>query len=123
MRRFSALLILIAFVFSTGGHWYVLQGVAWTKMVSEFSEHAPLARAIKMAVSGQYPCKMCKVIAEKKQQEEQSQYKLPTIKKDFVSLQPAPLAQPVFTNLAYAVVQMHFTARGSRPSVPPPRAA
>jgi hypothetical protein len=123
MRRLSAFLILIAFVFSTGGHWYVLQGVAWTKMVGEFSEHAPLVRAIKMAVSGQYPCKMCKVIAEKKQQEEQSQYKLPTIKKDFVSLQPASLLQPVIGPLTYAVVQMHFGAGQSRPSIPPPRAA
>jgi hypothetical protein len=123
MRRLSALLILIAFVFSTGGHWYVLQGVAWTKMVSEFSEYTPLVQAVKMAVSGQYPCKMCKVIAEKKQQEEQSQYKLPTIKKDFVSLQPAPLTQPAFTHLVYPVVQMHFAACGGQPITPPPRAA
>jgi hypothetical protein len=122
MRRLAALLILIAFVFSTGGHWYVLQGVAWTKMVSEFSEYTPLAQAVKMALSGQYPCKMCKAIAEKKQQEEQSQYKLPTIKKDFVSLQPAPLTQLVFTHLAYAVVQMHFAACGCPPTTPPPRA-
>lgn len=69
MRRLTLLVVLVAFVFSCGGQWYVLQGIAWANMIRDYSVSVPFAQAVKMTLSGQYPCAICKVIAEKKNQE------------------------------------------------------
>ena len=67
MRRLTHLVVLVAFIFSCGGQWVVLQGLAWANMVREYSEVVPLQQAVKMTLSGEYPCPLCKAIAEKKQ--------------------------------------------------------
>jgi hypothetical protein len=46
----------------------ILQGVAWGGMIAEFSHHTSIFNAVKMAVSGEYPCQMCRQIAEAKKQ-------------------------------------------------------
>jgi hypothetical protein len=121
-RRISALALLTAFVLSCGGHWYVLQGIAWVNMVQEFSEHVPLIAAVKMTVSGQYPCKMCKAIAEKKQQEEKEQTKLPQVKKDFLEPLELVLAEPGSAPWIHPVPTFHLAPRWGTPPTPPPRA-
>ena len=67
MRRLTLVVVLVAFVFSCGGQWPVLQCIAWVNMIREYSEMVPLAEAVQMTLSGQYPCALCKAIAEKKQ--------------------------------------------------------
>src|SRR5258708_38424652 len=69
MRRLTLFVVLVAFTFSCGGQWPVLQGVAWANMIREYSEMVPLTQAVEMTFSGQYPCELCKMIAEKKQSE------------------------------------------------------
>ena len=69
MRRFTLFVVLVAFTFSCGGQWPVLQCVAWANMIREYSEMVPLPQAVEMTFSGQYPCELCKAIAEKKQEE------------------------------------------------------
>ena len=44
----------------------MLQGIAWVNMVREYSEVVPLTEAVSMTFSGQYPCELCKIVAEKK---------------------------------------------------------
>jgi hypothetical protein len=67
MRRVTLLVVLVAFVFSCGGQWPVLQAVAWANMIREYSEMVPVTQAIAMTFSGQYPCELCKIVAEKRE--------------------------------------------------------
>ena len=53
-----------------GGHWLVLQSVAWTRMLGEFSKQDSLPAAISKAFDGQHPCPMCLKIRAGRQQEE-----------------------------------------------------
>ena len=69
MRHVTLLVVLVAFIFSCGGQWAVLQGVAWANMIREYSTVVPVSQAIAMTFSGQYPCEICKIVAEKKESE------------------------------------------------------
>jgi hypothetical protein len=67
MRRLTFLVVLVAFTFSCGGQWPVLQCVAWANMIREYSQMVPVTQAVAMTFSGEYPCEICKLIAEKKE--------------------------------------------------------
>ncbi|MFZ4116176.1 MAG: hypothetical protein ACOYK6_05570 [Chthoniobacterales bacterium] len=55
-----------------GGPLLVLQGVAWTGMVQEYSKTETLTSALQKTFSGKYRCSLCKKIAEEKQKEQKT---------------------------------------------------
>lgn len=63
-----------------GGHWLVLQSVAWTRMLAEFSKQDSLPAAICKTFDGQHPCPMCLKIRAGRQQEEQQSKEAPLTK-------------------------------------------
>ena len=65
-------LICMAFFSLAGGHWLVLQAVAWAQMLRDYSQSAPIAEAIERTFSGNYPCTMCVRITEEQQKEEKA---------------------------------------------------
>lgn len=62
-------LIFLAMFSIAGGHWAVLQTVAWTGMAIEYSRDSSLAAALTKTFSGKAPCKMCKTIEAGKEKE------------------------------------------------------
>ena len=74
MRRLTHLVVLLAFVFSCGGQWAAIQCVAWANMIRDYSQMVPLAQAMKMTFSGDYPCAICKALAEKKNSDQQKAF-------------------------------------------------
>jgi hypothetical protein len=124
MRRCAILLVLVAFIFSSGGEWAMLQCIAWGNMIREYSGMVPLAQAVEMTFSGEYPCALCKVIAEKKQSENS---------KLAVLIKPEKLISTlVFSYLprvAMLAPQIYFEqeiflqTRSDVPPTPPPRVA
>ena len=71
-----------ALVVATGGHWAVLQSVAWFGMFVNFSQTAPVMVALEKTFDGRHPCKLCKVVqagqeSEKKQEMQKLETKLP----------------------------------------------
>ena len=62
-------LIFLAIFSIAGGHWAVLQTVAWTGMVVEYSKNSGLGAAVSKTFSGKAPCKMCRAIEAGKQKE------------------------------------------------------
>jgi len=70
---------LIALFAMLGGHWLVLQSVAWTRMLADFSRQDSLKIAFAKTFDGNHPCKMCLQISEGRQQEEQQQRKNPLL--------------------------------------------
>jgi hypothetical protein len=71
--RFIGRAFVVFAMFSLlGGHWAVLRSVAWTTMIVERSASLPMVEAIQDTFSGKSPCKMCKVIAEKRAHEKEA---------------------------------------------------
>src|ERR1700683_2904296 len=122
MRRLTLCVVFAAFAFSCGGQWYVLQCVAWVNMLHDYSQMVPFPRAVQMTFSGEYPCPICKAIAEKKQGEKEKALVIEKDKKMFLAGE-ASLARPVFPGTAdeYAALRQYLVAWSETPPVPPPR--
>lgn len=123
MRRLTCVIILAAFVFSSGGNWAVLQGLAWANMIREYAQMVPLKEAVRMTLSGEYPCAICKAIAEKKNSEQQ---KVVTLQK-YEKLFPLPVAGLALalkiSPLEYPAFAADAVSRPETPPTPPPRFA
>jgi hypothetical protein len=65
-------LICLALFALTGGHWAVLQAIAWSQMLRDYSRNAPITEAIAKTFSGHSPCGMCTKISEERQKEERT---------------------------------------------------
>jgi hypothetical protein len=123
MRRLTHIIVLAAFVFSCGGQWYVLQCVAWVKMMHDYAQMVPLTEAVSMTFSGQYPCAICKAIAEKKQSENDKICSLEKVEKKFFPPVELALVRPEATPFQYPGYLNSLQARTEPPPTPPPRLA
>jgi hypothetical protein len=123
MRRLTHIIVLAAFVFSCGGEWYVLQGVAWIKMVCDYSQMAPFSQAVCMTFSGNYPCAICKALAQKKQAEQDKLCSLDKVDKKFLPPIAADLPRPNSISLQHAGYLNSLSSRAEAPPTPPPRLA
>jgi hypothetical protein len=121
MRRLTHWVILVAFVFSCGGQWGAFQVIAWGNMIREYSEMVPLAQAVQMTFSGQYPCAICKAIAERKSAEQQKGLTLLKSEKKFPLPVVVALAPPEIADVAYFEHTLVFSSRVESPPTPPPR--
>jgi hypothetical protein len=119
---------LIAILAINGGHWLVLQTLAWGRMMWDFSERDPLGTAIVKTFSGQHPCPLCLKIRQGWHQEQQREQKLPCLRMEKM---PEPFwewqsvaAPPAPTGIRDAppfVPYFHSDFIDSPPT-PPPRA-
>ena len=123
MRRLTHWVILVAFVFSCGGQWGAFQVIAWGNMIREYSEMVPLAQAVQMTFSGQYPCAICKAIAERKSSEQQKEIALLKAEKKFPLPAVVKLAPPEIADVTYLEPAIGFSSRVESPPTPPPRIA
>ena len=121
MRRLTHLIVLVAFVFSYGGQWGVLQCFAWANMIRDYSQMVPLTQAVQMTFSGEYPCPICKAIAEKKSSEQQKALTLEKYEKKFPLPVPIALAIPKVSTFQYGDCLVFFRSRVETPLTPPPR--
>jgi len=124
MRRFALLVVLAAFTFSCGGQWGVLQAIAWVNMVREYSQMVPFTQAVEMTFSGQYPCALCKAIAEKKNSEQQQALALDKHEKKLFS--PSLGVKTRSTTVSpqvFVIREPWFQTRSEAPPAPPPRFA
>jgi hypothetical protein len=123
MRRLTFLIVLVAFVFSCGGQWAAFQVIAWGNMIREYSQMVPLSTAVEMTLSGQYPCAICKAIAERKSAEQQKDVAFAKYDKKYPLPIFVALAPPRFSEIAYPELTFVFCSRVETPPTPPPRAA
>ena len=109
-----------------GGHWVVLQGVAWARMVHEYSSQESLSFAVQKTFSGRHPCSLCKKIALGKQKEKKTSATLEKINKKtegFIEC-VASLPIPFPTKYSYPKERdITYCGPITGPPVPHPRAA
>ena len=121
MTRLSKIITVFALVLTLGGHWALLQSVAWVSMCVRFAQQDSWRVALNKTFDGQHPCALCRAVQQGQQAEqEQPQRSLvqefdlfSSVPEEFVLLESSatPLLPPVAIDLG----------RAEQPPTPPPR--
>lgn len=119
LRALGLPFICLAMFSIAGGHWAVLQSIAWVQMVTEYSQYVSVSKAVEMTLSGEAPCAMCKKIAEAKHKEEKTPATVKADKKAeiFSVAESSLLQKPVARDFTYP--GMPESSRPSRSDAPP----
>lgn len=123
LRKASRLIVVLALIASIGGHWALLQSVAWTRMLIERTRAESFATAIQTTLDGEHPCDLCKRIAEGKQNERQPEKSPLSVKVDLLCERRPIAFAPLFEPMIFPSSPTEGTPRAERPPVPPPRVA
>jgi len=114
-------LAVLSLIFVLGGHWAVLQSVAWVTMLAGYSQAAPLKEALVSTFDGKHPCPICKFVAKGKKSEQKQETQRTLIKLDlFVISSPVALCPPDRFPVHFASPGFSG-ARSEIPPTPPPR--
>ncbi len=70
LRHAGTCAAVIAVLFASGGHWVVLQTVAFGSMVVRYSQDGSLGEALAKTFDGKHPCPLCHAVQRGRQQEE-----------------------------------------------------
>ena len=108
----------------------MLQIVAWSRMLVDYSAQVGLAEGASMTFDGKHPCRMCQALAEsrkrqtdeKKKQPDASPLKL--VSSEFVApgITEAPIPRAVdLPVLGFVPRQNGSSLYGKSPPLPPPR--
>jgi hypothetical protein len=71
-RRFGHGLLILALLCATGGHFAMLQSVAWAAMLASNARTENLSVAIANTFDGRHLCPICRQIAASRQSEKKS---------------------------------------------------
>jgi len=107
-----------------GGHWAVLQSIAWARMVSDFSRNVPVSVAVQKTFSGEFPCAMCRKISDGRKSEQQLPATVSAAKKIevFVARTFDSLPPPAGGDFSYPpCAGLSWPARSDSPASPVPR--
>jgi hypothetical protein len=116
-------LLIVALLAATGGHWALLQTVAWTNMLADNLQTASLSEALTRTFDGKHPCAMCKGISAAKKSEKKAEFPTLGTKLEFVSERPAfVFSAPADFHLLTALPAA-LTSWTEAPPTPPPLAA
>lgn len=66
------LIALLGCLHLCGGHYGVLQGIAWTQMLIRYSAEEGWIEGAKQTFDGEHPCGLCVAISEAKQNDSSS---------------------------------------------------
>lgn len=69
LRIFRIILVVAGCLHLCGGHYGVLQVLAWGKMMVDYSAENGLIEGARRTLDGNHPCEMCLSIAEAKKEE------------------------------------------------------
>ena len=72
LRFLRLLLVLAGCLHLCGGHYGVMQMIAWGNMLVDYSSEKGLVAGVKDTFDGQHPCDLCSSIQAAKQQESKS---------------------------------------------------
>jgi len=124
-QKTGKLLVAMAMCLAVGGHWFLLQAVAWTGMLITYSQETNMVQAISDTFDGEHPCSLCKNIQNGRQNEQKQDTKTELAKKDlkFVKSRASALPEPLFTVHTWPTFSQKAEPAPGEPDVPPPRVA
>lgn len=122
MRKSLHKIVLSWFlIIAVGGHWPLLQSVAWVTMFVEFAQTDSFSLAAKKTFDGKHPCKICVLVKEGKQKEEKQTSLSAKVKLDFFLVAAEPFFFRKLPELETALIPAALRSREILPLLPPPR--
>ena len=85
-QKLQSFILLTCCLLVAVGPFNVLQTVAWGNMLHDYSSGRTFSEAAEMTFSGDYPCEMCRRIAEAKSWEDKKQSPKPFPAEERLSL-------------------------------------
>jgi hypothetical protein len=119
--RFQKVLLSWLLILAIGGHWPLLQSVAWMNMFVRFSQTDDLATAFVKTFDQKNACNLCKLVKKGQEAEQKQTAKISKLKLDpffaekdefLIEARPSPII--LARHLAPANLR-------SRPPSPPPK--
>jgi hypothetical protein len=109
----------LALFLSAGGHWAMLQGVAWATMIRDYSRTGSLTKAVEKTFDGKHLCPLCRKIAAQRTHEEKAPVTVKAEKKAeaFVAVSSEIVPLPVVRSFTYP--PHPFLNAPEHPSAPP----
>ncbi len=108
-------------IVSIGGHWALLQSVAWMGMLVSYSAEENFSAAIEKTFDGKHPCGLCKAVDHGKRSEEKKSFLKAEMKINWMLVEESPLVwSPSWMNEALPPDDPSLLVFAS-PPIPPPR--
>lgn len=126
LRHAGTCAALIAVLFASGGHWVVLQTIAFGSMVVRYSQDNSLSEALAKTFDGKHPCPLCHAVQRGRQQEEKQRPALGLDPQRELALPESvlcPLARPPGEYWLPTLPLPAWHAFAHAPPKPPPRLA
>src|SRR5262245_6822734 len=123
LKRLARFVVVLSLVGVLGGHWALLQSIAWVGMAIDFSHNDPLVTAIEKVFSGHHPCNLCHFVSEGKKSERAPDKVKPVSKLDFISVVEFSLPTPPQHSIELTAFFFRGDSRSDTPPSPPPRSA
>jgi len=121
LLRFSRWLLIAALFLAIGGHWAVLQTVAWATMIVDYSRDGALTEAVQKTFDGRHPCQICTEIQKSRQSEKKQESLLLAKKVELFDQHTAKIVFPSGDSVSQPISDSFSAARSQAPPVPPPR--
>ncbi len=122
LKKFVSILAMLSVFASVGGHWFVLQGVAWAQMTLNFSHQSSFKFAVQKTFDGKHACKLCQNIQKGKSKEKDAsvvEFKIGEPACLPVSLSIAVISE--VSELRFNQNRILFHSQSGSPPTPPPR--
>ena len=121
--RLGQYCLIVAMFSACGGHWMLLQSVAWGGMIVEYARADGITAAVRTVFDGRHPCDLCKEIQKRRGNEQKPDAPVALKKIElFLAIPPLCVVVEPASWLQVAVDSI-AQRRGTEPPVPPPRAA
>jgi hypothetical protein len=108
---------------ASGGHWMLLQSVAWGGMMLEYARADGLAAAVETVFDGRHPCGLCKEIHNQRSSEQKPDAPLNAHKLELFFSQTPLFVVPEPRAWVQVAHDTAASIRAIEPLLPPPRAA
>ena len=124
LKRMACAAMGLALFLTAGGHYALLQTVAWTTMVNDFYRTGSLSMAVEKTFDGRHPCPLCQKITKARSAEEKAPATVKAEKKAevFVASNSSEVPSPICRPFAYGPHPfVSFPEHSDAPPVPVPR--
>ena len=119
----SKCLVVVALVILTGGHWVLLQSLAWVGMTVSYAQSNSFEVALKKTFDGHHPCCLCKFVRNGRASEHKQDLQTLQVKFDFDRIAETAGLFPPRPVRHFILRAERANARAAVPPLPPPRAA
>jgi hypothetical protein len=120
-KRLGHVSLIVALLVATGGHWAVLQSVAWTTMLANNLRDGSFSEAVERTFDGKHPCALCRQIAEGKKSEKKAEFPVQSVKLEFVCEHFTFVFSPPQQFCLLPGFNSLIGSQSRSPAVPPPR--